>query len=873
MIVIKSTPLFESELFNEINSEYFNTLIPNLMRYYMIKSAKGSSLFQDYYDMPYHIHILNGLLPASLLLESEILKSNKMDYPDLEKYLKIFYVGFTFHDINKLVEINDLRDAVDQKLIEECEKLDVNEFFPEWRDYLNEIKYLILGTEEGTRNYVLPLNVTERELLNELSEYTQLADKLSSIQFKNCNDFYKKLQRLLFKGYKRLGEFLPLSYVYLNKNIHTLLSKKLLKIISNYIVNEKQQKIIFYLKDGIIFQGEPLDMKDIKIIKNKMTNPLKDTDFYITSTKIDHQQIDFGFLNIIPLNKNILKRICEYYIRTKTNSIFYIQNEECIKEKITNFFDDLEVPLTIKTKGNKIFVVLEEKWHDLDEVDKKLLLSICMQKIEFLKLKDNKKWRNDFIEIEKEYMNIKNRPSRVTLCTLDYMTKKLAKKEINEIYEDLSKEICDFFNSRSNPIQIKEMVNDFVDRNLRGNFKIDIKMIDKKLEDPPKKDRMCVICGNPASILANESVCFGFRSRSFNNRSVNTLKNKDTYICDLCLLETLLRKTEYPKSIKSNVCIYIDIGDYFVNMDRRQFIKILQKILGEGILKAPETLTLEIQKIDVNFDFHSVVFYPLSQDIKSNYFFIRKLLKIIEETGFKIYVSDIMTPFTYKKEMFCIETVLPFIRKLRWNKLRIDEVKNAIKEIELIGTIWGNQEVSCLLDYSKEKISIFSYFSRLDRNDKYFNSRKKRLYEFVKENKEVFKLDTMEKIVEKAIDIRTLRYNESGSQETWMIREALDILKLGIKEGKQEDTVISQIAGAIYKRMKGDPYCNITAIQNFSKSVYKDLFENEWKGKIPKPHRLKHWIYQFAFLYRVKSDEKWEEVQKNKKEKESDKND
>jgi hypothetical protein len=94
----------------------------------------------------------------------------------------------------------------------------------------------------------------------------------------------------------------------------------------------------------------------------------------------------------------------------------------------------------------------------------------------------------------------------------------------------------------------------------------------------------------------------------------------------------------------------------------------------------------------------------------------------------------------------------------------------------------------------------------------------------------------------------------SMGEETWMIREALDVLKLGAKDKLDRNTIVEQIAGMLYKKLKGDSgNVDQSNLYNFATLIHDDLFKNEWKGKIPQPGRMKNWIYQFAFLYSMKS--------------------
>jgi hypothetical protein len=101
----------------------------------------------------------------------------------------------------------------------------------------------------------------------------------------------------------------------------------------------------------------------------------------------------------------------------------------------------------------------------------------------------------------------------------------------------------------------------------------------------------------------------------------------------------------------------------------------------------------------------------------------------------------------------------------------------------------------------------------------------------------------------------------STSQESWVIRDALKVLKDCYKEGRDEETTIEQIAGDLRKTLKTREYANLSMCEPFAKALYEQLFIGEWRERFPQPNRLRNWVNQFAFLY---SEKGWQESRKTK---------
>jgi len=67
-IRLKSQNIFETSLFASIAKEYFQNIFPEIFERYTTIPAKGGTGFEQYSDMSYPMHILNGILPAMLYL-------------------------------------------------------------------------------------------------------------------------------------------------------------------------------------------------------------------------------------------------------------------------------------------------------------------------------------------------------------------------------------------------------------------------------------------------------------------------------------------------------------------------------------------------------------------------------------------------------------------------------------------------------------------------------------------------------------------------------------------------------------------------------------------------------------------------------------
>ena len=857
---------FKTQLFNETTNKFNEIILANLIKHYKLTTAKGSSKYKDFSDMPYHIHIINGIYPALLLLE-ELFKKDQIEGPSLKQYLKTFIMAFTLHDLNKITDENDLQKTVEKNLISYLEKLETDIFFPEWREYINEIKFIILKTEERTRNLANDVQIKERQFVNDyLAEASQLADKFGSIKnFDNILSFFDLVKKITFKSYKKLSDIWNLSYVGVNENIYTLLSQKLLSIVREY--TEKRNDILFNLRNGIVYIGDPLNKDDLTTIKGRFSNPIQDEINPIEATKIDEQQVDFGFTDVMQLNKDHLLKIVKGHLTRKllavnTKEYFNIGNHDNnLAEIIPEFLDENELPLEIiydkkKNEWAKFVFQNGNEWDDFEEDEQKILYAIGLEKIMYL---TKKRWEDEFkksVESLSNNYNISSpekEPKRTikTLAAMQKIYSSLDENNIEEIIKKQEEEILEHFSSPIIDQDESKIWSQFIDMNLIGNYDRQPDNFNFDFDNIPIKPEMCIICGRQKANQYNDSKSFGIAPRGFNNKSNNTLKSNTVNICETCNTEIQFRRSLFSEGMSRNsTCIYFDMGDYFINYDKQRILNIFRQTIEMEIENIKNNIHIRIEKFSFDYDLYSLVFYALSNKTESHFYFVQKILKIIRQLSFKVYVQDLISPYHLKKEMFVFDNCMPFVKELGWNRIRIDQIQSVLDEIALFLTFGANRITSNILEYSENRLAIFSIYYRLDDE-----GRKKvinKLTNFINNNREKFIMSVMDTITDYAVKA-SWGFGSMG-EETWMIREAFDVLKVGIKDKLDRDTIIEQIAGMLYKKLKSDSgNVDQTNLHNFAASVYDDLFLKEWNGKIPQPGRMKNWIYQFAFLYSMKS--------------------
>lgn len=921
MIQTRLRGYFNSALFNTIVGEYFKHFLGEFVKRYVLVSAKGSSgqLFQagdsrlskvvNQSDMPYHIHIINGLLPALKLLEERFKKEGWLEQKEASLFLCCFITGFTLHDVNKLTGIDELNESVEQPLVTLCEEMKLERFFPEWRGWIEEIKFLALGTEYRTKIYAHQKSIKEQDFFNTvLAEHCHLADSIASIEgFFNVAAFYEQLCNKKIDG-RRLADLWQISFVEVQENIFTLLSQKLLLAAKTLIQDKRQQTILFSLRNGFVYIGKSLSPDEIDTIKTDFKSDLSDV---VKSFQLDFQTCKFGFLESLSEEsnsenkyhaqiKNAIEKVLRagfansgagsekikpFAITNYAPGLKEINDKPGEVESLEKLIDENELPLTVfpqKAKDGTVqnyFLRLSKEWDEVGESDRKFMTLYALEKMKILSSKTFTKWKPK--DSYPEYSTATERTvialvNAIKLCQKVESDGKTIADILAGIWDEVIKTLST--SSLTKTVNTQEL-DGFADFYLSGNFECDINKVTGFVGEIPEKADMCLFTGRKAMTKYGAERAFGISALNFSNRSLNTLKSKDNQISSLFFQENELRLKELPrgfytKKIKeeeknkfdrqkfldasdANAVIYYDFGEYFVDVSSRQLLDVLSKAFSYDC-RDVNGLTLIFDSLAYDFNLYRMNFNRIGEDVESNFYFIHQMLKLIQKTGFRIFVSGILTPYHSHKEMFVFENCMPFVKKLVWDKIRIDQIESRLQEMNLLLSLNAKRLVSNVLNYAEDRQHIFTAFALLDDDDK--TKARSAMIKFINLNMEVLKMSVMNDLAQIAIEMVRPK-SGSTSQESWIIRDALKVLKDCHKEKRDQETAIEQVAGDLRKTLKSRDYADLSKCEPFAKTLYERLFEQEWKKHFPQPGRLRNWVNQFAFLY---SDKGYIESRKSK---------
>lgn len=173
--------------------DYVEVVGPQMLEHFSLMSAKGSSdpRWEHNPDQSMLSHILNGIFPTL-----RIVKTAEQPLTDLEE--RLYLVGYTFHDLDKLTQVRRLSVANLENteqfysyLEDWSQTLHIHQFFPEYQQYLGDIAYLILNTQTvystnlNLPSYDLKLRGRRRDFLREMCT---CSDKIAYF-LKNPNAF------------------------------------------------------------------------------------------------------------------------------------------------------------------------------------------------------------------------------------------------------------------------------------------------------------------------------------------------------------------------------------------------------------------------------------------------------------------------------------------------------------------------------------------------------------------------------------------------------------------------------------------------------------------------------------------------------------
>ncbi|OJJ23391.1 hypothetical protein BKI52_03255 [marine bacterium AO1-C] len=904
-----SQDYFETPLFRETIQAYFDTVLQVIWQNYTTTEAKGkfvkdtktekNKVLSDQYDMPYATHVLAGLIPALQLYERHLLAKGWANEPIAKVYLKVFILGFTFHDANKLFG-KTLREPLGREphLDEAIRHLEpivgqfrVHEFFPEFDHYHQDIYFLSLSDEDRTsvlaNAYTISLEVNHMK--KGLAILCKFADNLASIQHLNevevlYAEITKAVMTLNKLSVDQLIDAPPLSYVKIQPNPYILLGQQAMQV-AKQVLEAQGVKIMYALRDGFIYFGENLSAETLAQIRQTYQ---QGSDIApVPLTKIDAQKCNFGFVGSLPFTVEVLQKVVEAltdkFLLLSPNGQDKIADYEDFMQFIEALVFDLGLPIKWSNENGKLYLFFRET-EDLEPPQQMFIKLFCLHKVSWLNAKQHKPWQQDFeawlkadkaVDISSEdesvalhsvaevvaYLRKQAKTPNALLKTVlafikTYEVCNSQNEEALEQYEQaLQQEIVQVLGQSADDAQ-PDFKTEFFDKYFTALGHANLGLLEAYAPLVPEKKQMCLFTGGVAHLDYKEEVAFGVKARGFSNRTVTTLNNNRNRVSGLFAEENRLRKTnkDFPKD--ANTVVYIDFFETHLPISRDVLTSCLKAKGLNFELKLNQAVAFD-KSAKFQYNLYNLEFVKLKPSIEANFFFVRKMLRMSQILGLRTYVTGIMSPYSAHKEMFCYENAPRFLQQLGWHKVRLVDLEAALSEIKLVLLLGKNRIEGNLLKIAQSRQAYFTLFYLLSEDDK-----KKvypRLLNFIDQYPEKFEGMTVTKDLVEAATAITLGY-KSGAEETWLIRTALKYLRLNLKQkyetpAYEREQVIGEIAGSIDRALRSDDGRDkrMEAIEVFAAKVYDELFVKEWNRKLPNLNREKDWVYHFAFYYRKAS--------------------
>lgn len=532
---------------------------------------------------------------------------------------KVLMTAITIHDINKVPDYNDRKsylDIISEKdkegnyinLITECELIGINDFFPEYRDYLNDIREII-GRHSGF------LNSFGDNLINKNNGKLERDSIEKLVLFIRAVDGLELSKTLYEKEKKR--QFLN------NVNIVARKYGKQYEIVTHRIVDDRGILTNFihnctvtylntlglipfaYYKEGVAYlvdkdieinlEKEVLFESIITHIKEKILSDfrvfikasqsgIKVDEKCLENTSID--EIIYEIKNKASTSKeaklekknkvimDVYEKYKDFYDEEKFLELTYelnsLEKKLLVEENKKNLISlekekiEKERALNIQIASKKMAELIKENMLELNANEEVLKFSEFLRGIyNFLntyvaKKKSDFAW-NEFytlLNVSKEeicYLNLI--PSKEALYTRPYILGQLLFDKYEDD-DDFIKKIIVYFKDK---IKLENMENNswnefkvYMKKNILFSFEnTSIKNFKYALEVySDKKISKCALCSNEFSAsdwMAND-VPYKIKVQSFSNRIVAGKREPKRQICFVCKIEYLLHKASYISS-------------------------------------------------------------------------------------------------------------------------------------------------------------------------------------------------------------------------------------------------------------------------------------------------------------------------------------
>ena len=901
---ISVNKMFRTNLFIRTFRELFNVTPRNeagdpigplaiILRNYPLTIAKGGSKHKEFPDQTYFTHIVNGLVLGGRMLENELLDTfgTEEKLPNnIAEWVRLYFAAFTLHDINKLETNKTLIETVNN----EWNKYSVIvapflSSIGEPETWSDDLKYLILSTEEGTRDHANLLNTKRnRQELEKIASYMKFSDRIGSIKSTSSLHIYQEINKIFEDFTKESGRNL---HVVMFADVpQTMLRVKASISFSKALeaLEKNERYIVLKTPDSIIFEGSPINQDIIdQSILNLNNSLVIDIESLVKLYPPYSNSIKNDFAKKVKVTSEVVNIFIDCWLgrlllwsgkewrQNHTDFSVIMRKYGVIFERKAESMEatyNLKVPEKTSDEESA-----ENK--NLRYLAKLIVANRVALELEILNPKDSRvdAWLlENKIQNQSEYIDtiLGKTLSAIALAILDGL------KEPEIAYKQIIEKIAFKFEEKY-PNKDNEDTRDFFTSIIYYGSS-DIDPLTGVCNDNIDKKEMCLQCGAPAEIGLEASLVFGYGATSGTGRKVTKLKDDERFkgrICKWCELENRIRKDEFKEIKKEGIVIQAHLGDYFVPIDIQNVIESLKTKDTDTIDKISGKAKFTKFGKSHQLDHHTVVFQENPGNRKEQFYFLFQLLEnFINDTGIKVHVTPLQGAPRIRAEQFSWENAPGWVKSLNMNSLRIDEIPRAIEELRFIRQIAslrkGTDDIpKVLAAITLHPMRIFSLIYSFAKDD--LRAKIPRIKEDIKKFIKIYTKEVnemrMNTIVGEACKISN-DHPETNNDNTWMIRTALDVLQRN--ESEDRENKITRCAGRlleIAKRSKNFKYMNpkivTEACKSFSENLVLLLEESfEKNGKVPASAWRKDIIAQFALMY---NQQKWAEVMARKAEKEN----
>ena len=854
------------------------------------KPAKGGKhsenpRFEKYRDMSYQVHIFSGVAMTMRVIDYSypLIKGNMSD-EELEAKLKRSIFGYLYHDFNKICG-SDYR-MEEKTILDDFIKSTFNELASELKIDRDNVYQIVVCTEKGTSANILSNEVDVTPLNFEMN-FSRMSDVLSStfnsIRMDTMPDI-KFGEKILIPGSAIR------SIKFSNTNllaISSLIKKSVVLIISEILQGKylwSDQNTIYYVKGSKDIVDIDFEEEVRKEFSKKVSTIMKPENLLnLNDRRVDNSAAGFldqtedSILNFTKNNENLKK--CIHLGDIKLNTV----EKRNAAEKFTDFISSFKSSVF---SFNYRFTRNREKEYSLrdgleikeyDESQKEERLRIFLLRYVQLKKDLNSSSAKE----------IRNRIEEIVKTKYDELTSLIGKDAIKTVL---------IFPMLLNDSSIKwaQLLDDII-RDLNKKKKsvdydhvisrvVPIFGFNTPLPNVPTKYSMSMVNGYPAREEGKGERLYGLRTNGFNNR-LPTSKIGFGRIDKDSMFEYNIRRNLIPDKSGQETLIYLRFPGAIPYLD---LSNLLRKFMG---LKSNEII--EVSKLSLSLEEFSQnnirgirnddSFFLTGIDIKTESDILKQLLNVLDianKTKMLVKVSYSNAPiFEDQLEAITFDISSSILSSFSWNKIRLNEIEGVKRVIEAFSVLANGSLVKInfddtteiMLAYKLDPMSIF-YFAhkRIFDNSKDKKTRgfgrqfSQRIEDIRKLGYEVEKrgdkkMKNIEELAKIASRMVYARWEMSGNDRTWMIRdplEAIESTRAKIKDGEKRDIgefwdVIGGTLNTKLRRDRSDGKSNwvpVDEIKKFSDALIK-LLKEDYNGKIPTGTTKSYLINAFEFEY------------------------